>query len=131
VGFLGFVADGLWVVALAIMAAATLSAWRRVEPGARVPVLFDRQGKARWRLSRTVALWLPPALGFALSLLLLWAHRVMALDAPQAVIIFGVRATLAASFALADLAWLRMALAALAAESALKPWDTLKRRTRP
>jgi hypothetical protein len=118
--FLTYAGDALWILALSIMAGASRDAWRRMEPQTRVPIRFKADGTPRWRASRPVALCALPGLAFAISLTLLAPSRNPQLTGDQALILFGVRATLAALFPLAHLRWLKAAMAALAAEGALK-----------
>ena len=49
----------LWILSLSIMASATRTAWMRMEPETRAPVM------GAWRLSLNVALPLPIVLAFA------------------------------------------------------------------
>ncbi|WP_332770008.1 hypothetical protein [Phenylobacterium sp.] len=115
---LSIAADILWIVALSIMASASLTAWRRMDADTKVPM----QGEPRKapRLKRDLALGLPLVLAFAFGAALLWGHRSVT-SISYDVIFFGLRATLAAVIALMHLQWLRGALTALEAEGALKP----------
>ncbi|THD57894.1 hypothetical protein [Phenylobacterium sp.] len=115
-----YVGDALWIVALAIMAAASREAWKRMDADTRVPMVLRRDGSPAFRAMRDVALAAPPAVAFAVSLFLVAGVRNLAMDADEALILFGVRATLAALFALAHLRWLKAAMAQLEAEGALK-----------
>ncbi|WP_309645835.1 hypothetical protein [Phenylobacterium sp.] len=114
---LSIAADILWIIALSIMASASLTAWRRMSPETKVPM----QGDARkaLRLKRDLALGLPIGLAFAFGAVLLWGHRSVT-SLSYDLIFFGLRATLAAIIALMQLQWLRGALTALEAEGALK-----------
>lgn len=115
---LSIAADILWIIALSIMASASLTAWRRMEPDTRVPMQGDP--RKALRLKRDVALGLPIALAFLFGAVLLWGHRSVA-EITYDVIFFGLRATLAAVIAIMHLQWLRGALNALEAEGVLKP----------
>ena len=115
---LSIAADILWIIALSIMASASLTAWRRMEPDTRVPMQGDP--RKALRLKRDVALGLPIALAFLFGAVLLWGHRSVT-EITYDVIFFGLRATLAAVIAIMHLQWLRGALNALEAEGALKP----------
>ena len=112
--FLSIAADVLWIIALAIMAGGARAAWRRMVPQTKVPMQGD------WRLPRDVALILPVAIAFVLGMALLWGHR-SAPDLTYSVILFGLRATMAAVVAMLHLQWLKGALTRLDAEGALKP----------
>jgi hypothetical protein len=116
--WLSLAADGLWIVALAIMATTTRTAWRRMRPETRVPMQFGRDGQASWRLTRDMALTLPVALALLFGMVLLWGHRSVT-DLSYDVIFFGLRATLAAMLTLMHMQWLRAALAILEAEGEL------------
>ncbi|UTP39718.1 hypothetical protein M9M90_00640 [Phenylobacterium sp. LH3H17] len=115
---LSIAADILWIVALSIMASASLTAWRRMDPDTRVPMQGDP--RKALRLKRDVALGLPIGLTFLFGAVLLWGHRSVT-EITYDVIFFGLRATLAAVIAIMHLQWLRGALNALEAEGVLKP----------
>jgi hypothetical protein len=102
------------------MAGASRDAWRRMDAATRVPMLIKRDGTPGWRAGRVVALCALPGLAFAASLLLFVASRSLQVAGDEALILFGVRATLAAVFPLLHLRRLKAAMATLAAEGALK-----------
>jgi len=99
--FFAYAGDALWVVALAIMFAASRQAWRRTEGRARLPFLGGQT-------ARGLALWLLPAASLAASLWLVLQARQAAGDA--AMIVFGVRALSASLLTLLHLRWLAAAL---------------------
>jgi hypothetical protein len=115
-----YVGDALWVLALAIMAGASREAWKRMDAGTMVPMAFRQDGSPGFRAKRAVALSALPLVAFAVSLLLVLRNRNLAVSPDEALILFGVRATLAALFALAHLRWLKAALTQLEAEGALR-----------
>ena len=115
---LSIAADILWIIALSIMASASLTAWRRMNPDTRVPMQGDP--RKALRLKRDVALGLPLVLAFVFGAVMLWGHRSQTTIVYD-VIFFGLRATLAAVIAIMHLQWLKGALAALEAEGSLKP----------
>ena len=114
------VGDGLWIIALSIMAQATRSAWGQMTPETSVPLQFALNGKPTLRVKRNLALMLFPTLAFFLGLALVAFNRGAASDPQQAILLFGVRATAAALIAVAHLRWLSAALKLLASEGALK-----------
>jgi type IV secretory pathway TrbD component len=114
--------DVLWILALSIMASASRTAWARMAPETRVPMQFALNGAPTWRLKRNLALVLVPAVAFVVGIVLVLANReIVAQGGPNAVIIFGLRATVAALFAVLHLRWLRAALNVLEGEGALRP----------
>ncbi|MEW6018538.1 MAG: hypothetical protein AB1760_10750 [Pseudomonadota bacterium] len=119
--WLGIIGDALWIVALAMMAGASQRAWRRIPAGTKLPMQFSRDGRPVLRLRRAIALLLTPTIAFIVSLFLLGQNRAIAPGTADALVLFGVRATLAAVFALAHLRWLDAAMKQLAEEGALKP----------
>lgn len=117
--WLSIAADTLWIIALAIMASTTRTAWRRMSRETKVPMMFRQDGQpSGWRLRRDVGLILPVALAFLFGAVLLWGHRSVT-EPSYDVIFFGLRATLAAMLALMHMQWLKAALAALDAEGEL------------
>ncbi|MBR7617982.1 hypothetical protein JKL49_01160 [Phenylobacterium sp. 20VBR1] len=118
---LSLVGDALWIIAMSIMASATLAAWRRIDPETRVPLQFALSGAPTFRLKRNIALLLIPAAAFVLGLGLVAFNRNAAANMEQAVILFGVRATAAALITIGHLRWLKAAMDLLQSEGALKP----------
>lgn len=110
---LHFIADGLWIVAMALIASTSRGALKRVPAVARMPMQWDKDGKPTVRLPRNLALGvmfgLPLAIGLVLSALSLLAVR----DAQSAVILFLLRTLLAGLFAVVCLTWLRGSLRTL------------------
>ncbi|MBX3484540.1 hypothetical protein [Phenylobacterium sp.] len=110
---LHYIADGLWVLAMALIASTSRGALRRVPAGVKMPM---------WggvRLARNLALGVmfgaPLLIGLGLSA----ASAAGGLDAQGAVILFLVRATLAGLFAIVCLTWLRGSLRTLEDEGAV------------
>ena len=101
---LGYIGDGLWIAALAIMASSTRQAWKRIPPGARIQVASGLTA------AKGPALLAVPVLAFvvgvALSLARIWADQ----NPLAAIALFTVRVGLPALFAMAHLRWLAMAL---------------------
>jgi hypothetical protein len=118
---LGYAADALWIVALAVMAAATRQAWSQVPPGTRVPVALDQTGAAAMSAGKAPALLAVPVLAFvvgiALSALRIWADK----NPLAAIALFLVRASLAPLLAVAHLLWLRTVLDRLQGPRTLRP----------
>jgi hypothetical protein len=98
---LTYIGDALWVIALAIMFGASRQAWSRTEPGERLKLPIGEVG-------RGLGIWALPGAAFAFSLWLALQAREQAGD--LAVIVFGVRATVASLIALLHLRWLNAAL---------------------
>ena len=59
--------DALWIVALLVIALVTLRAWRKVPPGARLPMQWGQDWKPAWRARRSVALLFTPLLAVLLG----------------------------------------------------------------
>jgi hypothetical protein len=119
--FLLYAGDFLWIIALTVMAGAARQAWGRMDADTLVPMQFKPDGSPGYRAKRAVALCALPALAFVVSLLLVVRNRNVGLTGDAALILFGVRATLAGLFPLAYLRWMKPAMATLEAEGALKP----------
>lgn len=107
---LGYAADALWILALAIMASASRQAFQRLPAGRRIPVALAPDGSTVAATSRGAAVAAVPVLAFVVGAGLLglrvWADQ----NALYAIALFAGRATVAAVFALAHLRWLRLAL---------------------
>jgi KUP system potassium uptake protein len=112
--------DALWILALAMMASFTLAAWKRIGADARVPVLW-KAGAPLARAPRWAALLALPLLAFAIGAWLQVESRQPGRDLAGALVVLGVRATLAPLFALLHLGRVQKALAILEAEGALRP----------
>jgi len=110
---LHFIADGLWIVAMALIASTSRGALKRVPAGAKMPMQWGKDAKPTWRLPRNVALGVmfgtPLVLGLALSAM----SRLAVHDAQSAVILFLLRTLLAGLFAVVCLTWLRASLRTL------------------
>jgi hypothetical protein len=98
---LSYAGDALWVIALTIMFSASRTAWGETTGRDKLAFLGAQAPRA-------VALWLLPAATFAVSLWLVLRAREAQGD--MAVIVFGVRATMAALLALLHLRWVAQAL---------------------
>jgi hypothetical protein len=98
---LAYGGDALWVIALAIMFAASRHALGQTAGREKLSFLGGQAPRA-------VALWLLPAATFAASLWLLLQARQA--DGDMAVIVFGVRSVSAALLALLHLRWVAQAL---------------------
>ena len=96
-----YIGDALWVIALAIMFGASRQAWSRTEPGERLRLPIGEVG-------RGLAIWALPGAAFAFSLWLALQARTQ--EGDLAVIVFGIRATVASLIALLHLRWLNAAL---------------------
>jgi hypothetical protein len=113
--------DILWIASLSIMAGASRNAWVRMDAETRVPMKFAPDGTPLWRARRRWALTVLPVVAFFVSIALVFSNRNLAVGPDYQLILFGVRATIAALFALAHLRWLKAAMEVLEAEGALKP----------
>jgi hypothetical protein len=118
---LTYVGDALWIIALSIMAGASRDAWKRTSPDTRMPMQFRADGAPLWRAKRASALLTLPITAFVVSMVLVVFNRNQAATGDSALILFGVRATAAALFALAHLRWLKASMTVLEQEGALKP----------
>jgi hypothetical protein len=114
--------DALWIVSLSVMAGASREAGKRMEPETKVPMQFGRDNQPTIRAKRNFALAFNPCFALVVGILLLLFNRKAAASGPDApLILFGVRAVIAALFALAHLRWLKHAMDVLQREGALKP----------
>jgi hypothetical protein len=84
-----------------------------------MPLQFSRDGRAIMRVPRHIALLLIPGIAFLISLMLMWQNR-QTVPGSDALVLFGIRATLAGVFALYHLRWLEAAMSQLDQEGALR-----------
>ena len=108
------------LVALALMASFTLAAWKRIPADASVPVLWNGMIASR-RLPRWAALLLLPVVSFLVGAWLQVESRSPTLDLQGAVILLGIRATLAPLLMILQIGRVQKALAILEAEDGLGP----------
>lgn len=105
--------DGLSIAALAIIAATAQGAWKRIPKGVLVPMLWGRDGKPTVTAPKSVGLLSIPILSIIVLLSFTATQATFTDDPMQAMIIFLVRATLAASLALSQLFHLRFVIRTL------------------
>jgi hypothetical protein len=117
--FLRYGGDALWVLAMALMAAVSLTGFRRIPPGEPVPAPWNFSGGTGPRSSRAMALLFTPTAAFltGAGLMLVAADHDTGVEA---VLVFGARALLASLFALVHVTHVKGALAALEAEGRLR-----------
>ena len=116
---LGVIGDILWILALSIMAGASRMAWGKIDKAVAVPMVWTMGGATLWRAPRAVALLLLPTAAFLLSLWLMIGSRQNPTGA-MAVILLGLRATLAAILAMLHLAQVRRGLNQLVEEGQIR-----------
>ncbi len=117
---LSIAGDVFWILILALMASVTLATWKRIPAGASVPVLW-KNAVATMRAPRWAALLTLPVVAFALGAWLKIESMGPGLDLTGALVVLGVRATLAPLFALLHLGRVQKTLVLLEAEGALGP----------
>lgn len=110
--------NSAWIVAMALIASSSLAAWKRIVPGATVPLAFGRNGKPSWRVSRGTAFGVRIAWPFLVGAVLMLMDRINA-DTQIALLSFGMRLFLASIFPLAHAAWLGAAMRVLHDEGQL------------
>ncbi len=111
--------DGLSIAALAIIAATAQGAWKRIGKDVSIPLLWNRDGKPVARLAKPLGLLAIPLIAIVVLLSFTLTQSTFTKDPIQAMIIFLVRATLAASLALSQLFHLRFAIKTLQDEGTL------------
>ena len=111
--------DGLSIAALAIIATTAQGAWKRLPKDATVPMLWNSAGQPSVRAPKAVGLLAIPAVAIAVLLSFTLTQATFTDDPTQALIIFLVRATLAASLGLSQLFHLRFVIKTLQDEGQL------------
>jgi hypothetical protein len=110
---LHYLADGLWILAMALIASTSRGALKRVPAGVKMPM------RGSVRLPRNIALGVmfgaPLLIGLGLSA----TSAAGGLDGQGALILFLLRVLLAGVFAVVCLTWLRGSLRTLEDEGAV------------
>lgn len=117
---LSIAGDVFWILALALMASLSWSARKRIPPGHSVPVAWNKD-QVVVRAPKLAALWLFPALVFALGAWFKLESRAPDNTTEIAWIWLGVRATVAPLAALLHMTQVRKGLETLDREGALFP----------
>jgi len=110
---LHYIADGLWILAMALIASTTRGALKRVPVDAKMPMQWDKDGKPTLRFRRNLALGLVFGLPLVIGLVLSAMSQLAVRDAESAMILFLMRTLLAGLFAVVCLTWLRGSLRTL------------------
>ncbi|MDB5429102.1 MAG: hypothetical protein JWP35_218 [Caulobacter sp.] len=118
--WLHIIGDGLWIAALSIICSSSLGAWKRIPAKVKVPMQWARSGKVSFRASRPIALLAVPVAAFVAGMVMLIVNRNAPADGPDALILFGVRATVPAILAIVHLRWLQAALKTLEDEGEIE-----------
>ena len=117
--WLHILGNSAWIVAMALIASSSLAAWKKIIPGATVPLAFSRRdGKPTWRVSKGTAFGVRIAWPFLVGAVLMLMDRINA-DTQIALLSFGMRLFLASIFPLAHAAWLGAAMRVLSDEGQL------------
>jgi hypothetical protein len=111
-----FLADGVWAVALLVMAACSLRAWRRMDREAWAPLQWGRDGAPTLRAQRDLAVGFTPMATLAAGLLMAAGARLGG-DAPA---LAAIRLIAPVLLAIAHQAHLASALQTLKVEGGLK-----------
>lgn len=111
--------DGLSIAALAIIATTAQGAWKRISKGVTIPMQWGFDGKPTWRAPKPVGLLAIPVMATLLLLSFTATQATFTDDPARAMIIFLVRATLAASLGLSQLFHLRFVIKTLQEEGQL------------
>lgn len=111
--------DGLSIAALAIIAATAQGGWKRIPKDVAVPMQWGSDGTPTWRAPKAVGLLAIPIVAIGILLSFTITQSTFTDDPMRAIIIFLVRATLAASLALSQLFHLRFVIKTLQDEGQL------------
>ncbi|MDO9224240.1 MAG: hypothetical protein Q7U20_11080 [Caulobacter sp.] len=117
---LSIIGDVFWILCLALMSSMSWGAWKRIAPATQVPVAWKGETPSA-RAHRLPALWLVPVLAFAVGAWLKLESRAPDIALDEALIVLGVRLTLAPLAAVLHMSQIRRALATLEAEGNLRP----------
>ena len=118
---LNILGDAFWIVATAMIASATLGAWKALPADARLPMQWGLDRKPTWRARKPVALGMTLGIAVVFGLILSAKARDSALAPDERMILFLVRAATAPLFILVHMFWLRAAVRTVAAEGAHRP----------
>jgi len=115
---LSLAGDVFWILCLAVMASVTWAAQKRIPAGTSVPVAWRGQA-VLVRAPKLPALWVVLALAMALGVWLKLESRALHQTETGAVILLGVRLTLAPLLAVLQISQVRRGLESLEAEAGL------------
>ncbi|MBI1404918.1 MAG: hypothetical protein GC145_02180 [Caulobacter sp.] len=115
---LSIAGDVFWIFALGIMASMSWAAWKRIPAGTSVPVVW-RGGTVSLRAPKLAALWGVVIASFLLGGWFKIESRSLDLTLSGAVVLLGVRVTLAPLLAVLHMTQVRKALETLDREGAL------------
>jgi hypothetical protein len=115
---LSLAGDVFWILCLAVMASVTWAAQKRIPAGTSVPVAWRGQA-VLVRAPKLPALWLVLTLAMALGVWLKFESLALHQTETGAVILLGVRLTLAPLLAVLQISQVRRGLESLEAEGGL------------
>ena len=118
---LHFVADALWILAMALIASTSRGARKRIPAEARMPMQWGVDRKPTWRARRDPALGWMSGLPLVLGLFLSAASQLTVQTAQEAVLMFLIRTLTAGLFAIVHVTWLRASLRTLEDEGVVTP----------
>lgn len=113
---LSIAGDVFWIVALALMASVSLATWKLLPPDARLPVLW-RDMTATLSAPKAVGLLAIPVAAFAVGAWLKIESRAEHLETTSALIVLGIRVTIAPLLALLHITRTHRAMQVYAAGS--------------
>jgi hypothetical protein len=102
------IGDGLSIISLALISSMSLTAWKRIPKGVKVPMQWSNQGVVTWRANKLLALLFTPVMATVILFVptLLGATRGST-DLQQIIVVFAVRSMMAAGAVIIFLHYLK------------------------
>ncbi len=108
--------EAVSIAALAVIASISWNAWKRIEPGAKVPISYNRAGDPNMRLKKPFALVVTPIIATVLLLVL----NIPSKDPSAVGILFTLQIAAAIGFVAVHSVQMRHALDVLDKEGQLR-----------
>ena len=114
------IGDGLSIASLSMIASMSLTAWKRIPRGVKVPMQWNAKGDPTWRANKIIGLLFTPVM----ATILLFVPTVMGAtrgqtDLQAIIVVFAIRSIAAAAFVFIFMHFLRQVYQTLQDEGSL------------
>jgi hypothetical protein len=114
------IGDGLSIASLSMISSMSLTAWKRIPKGVKVPMQWNTKGDPTWRTNKIIGLLFTPVM----ATVLLFVPTVMGAtrgqtDIQAIIVVFAIRSIAAAAFVFIFMHFLRQVYQTLQDEGSL------------